>query len=149
MRIIWLSLLLLVGMTFAEDKKNISLASGFGGYLFGDKMVTAGFDIGGWLYDSYIKTDTYLFFLRAKTHFKKDYFSIYANPSFVYAFDTVTLLATGPEIGMTDSKFDFGWSARFDFSIIEFDVAKYYKADWKISLSIFITKSWLYFTAKE
>ena len=151
MRQFILSLLLMIGMSFADntENKNISLASGFAGYSFGSGMGTAGFDVGGWLYDSYIKSDTFLFFLRGKTYFTKKSFSVYANPSFVYAIDNVFLLTTGPEFGMTKSEFDFGWSARIDFTCLELDVAKYRKADWKISLSFFVTKSLLYFSAKE
>ncbi len=149
MRNFLLSLLLLAGLSFADnaDDKNISLVSGFGGYVFGDGCVTAGFDVGGWLYDSYIKSDTFLFFLRAKTHFNKNSFSAYANPSFVYAIDSAFLLATGPELGVTKSKFDYGWSARVDFTMFEIDIAKYSKADWKLSLSVFITKALLMFSA--
>ena len=42
MRNFWLSLLLLAGLSFANnaDNKNISLASGFGGYVFGEGYVT-------------------------------------------------------------------------------------------------------------
>ena len=151
MRNFWLSLLLLAGLSFANnaDNKNISLASGFGGYVFGEGYVTAGFDVGGWLHDSYIESDSFLFFLRAKTHFNKNSFSAYVNPSFVYAIDCVFLLATGPEVGVTKSKFDYGWSARVDFTMLEFNIAKYSKADWKLSLSVFITKALLMFSAKE
>ena len=101
MRQFILSLLLMIGMSFADntENKNISLASGFGGYSFGSGMGTAGFDVGGWLYDSYIKSDTFLFFLRGKTYFTKKSFSVYANPSFVDCIDKAPISKVSPNTG--------------------------------------------------